>query len=232
MQPNPVYRLSAQLTFGLLIILLGVLFTLDNLEILEARAFLRFWPLALVVFGLVKVLQPGDTPGRMIGIALVAGGSLMVLDRLDLIEFGWRQFWPLLLIVIGGGLLWNSMQRKQRGEFEPSASDATVNLFALMGGYERKVTTQDFRGGELTAIMGGIEIDLRQASMQPGQEAVLNIFALWGGIEIRVPEDWTVVVQGFPIMGGIEEKTSQPKSHPPKRLLVKGTVIMGGAEIH
>jgi hypothetical protein len=45
-------------------------------------------------------------------------------------------------------------------------------------------STPDFRGGELTAVMGGIELDLRNAGLQ--NEATLNVFAMWGGIELKI----------------------------------------------
>ena len=76
--------------------------------------------------------------------------------------------------------------------------------------------------------MGGIEIDLRNASIQT--EAVLNVFAVWGGISIKIPNDWSVVNNGVAIMGGIDD-TSVPNMNANKRLILTGTVIMGGVEI-
>jgi predicted membrane protein len=77
-----------------------------------------------------------------------------------------------------------------------------------MGGFKRRITTPDFRGGEITAIMGGCDLDLRQSSING--VAVLNVFAMCGGITIKVPVDWTVELDGTPIMGGFEEKTIVP----------------------
>lgn len=99
-----------------------------------------------------------------------------------------------------------------------------------MGGVVRSSNSQDFRGGELTAVMGGCEIDLRNAVIKEG-EAQLEIFAFWGGVEIKVPEDWTVVVQVVPIMGGVEDKSVPPKGGASKKLVLSGHCIMGGAEI-
>ena len=57
-----------------------------------------------------------------------------------------------------------------------------------MGGVIRRSNSQTFEGADLTAVMGGCEIDLRQASMAPGGEAVIDVFAFWGGIDVKVPE--------------------------------------------
>jgi hypothetical protein len=104
----------------------------------------------------------------------------------------------------------------------------TVDVTAILGGFERRVHTQDFRGGEVTAVMGGCALDMRAASMTG--EAVIDVFAFWGGVTLKVPPDWTVVLEGTPIMGGFEEKTVSPPDGS-KRLVVRGYAIMGGVEV-
>ena len=100
-----------------------------------------------------------------------------------------------------------------------------------MSGVKKSSNAQTFRGGDLTAVMGGVEIDLRQASMEPGSEVTLDTLALWGGIEIRVPEDWEVRTPGFAIMGGFVDESRPPSEPTGKRLLVGGMALMGGVEI-
>jgi predicted membrane protein len=120
-------------------------------------------------------------------------------------------------------------QRKiHSSPIESSDANSYIKAIAIMGGYRRMNNSQDFKGGELTAIMGGLEIDLREASIKG--EAVIDIFALMGGVEMRVPEDWLVIIEGFPFMGGFEDKTRPPKEST-KRLVIKGTAMMGGLEI-
>jgi predicted membrane protein len=105
-----------------------------------------------------------------------------------------------------------------------------LSATAVLGGVKRLNNSQDFRGGDATAIMGGCEIDLRAASITVPHEPVLEVFAMWGGIQIRVPPDWTVVSRVDPILGGFEDKTAQPKDES-KRFVVRGTVVMGGVEV-
>jgi len=101
-------------------------------------------------------------------------------------------------------------------------------VVAILGGVERRITTPDFRGGEITAVMGGCALDLRESSIL--KEAVLNVFTIWGGINIKVPPDWTVVLNGTPVMGGFSEKTiSAPNGD--KRLVITGYAVMGGVEV-
>jgi len=109
-----------------------------------------------------------------------------------------------------------------------AGTDNVVDVVAVLGGFERRVTTSDFRGGEITAILGGCELDLRESSIV--KEAVINVFATWGGINIKVPPDWTVVLNGTPLMGGFSEKTVTPPDGS-KRLVITGYAIMGGVEV-
>jgi len=79
-------------------------------------------------------------------------------------------------------------------------------------------------------VMGGIELDLRQATLP--EDAVIELFAFWGGIEIWVPREWSVVNQGFALMGSIEDKTGNLPQRPGQpRLVLRGMALMGGVEI-
>jgi hypothetical protein len=104
-------------------------------------------------------------------------------------------------------------------------------LFAMMSGVRRQVTG-GFAGAEATAIMGGVELDLRYSAMD-GDEVIIDTFALWGGIEIWVPTHWEIVSQGLPLMGAFEDKThvTTHGGNRQPRLVVRGVAIMGGVEI-
>jgi hypothetical protein len=104
-------------------------------------------------------------------------------------------------------------------------------LFAMMSGVRRQVTGA-FAGAEATAIMGGVELDLRYSAMD-ADEVIIDTFALWGGIEIWVPTNWEIVSQGLPLMGAFEDKThvTTHGGNRQPRLIVRGVAIMGGVEI-
>jgi predicted membrane protein len=218
---------SSRLVLGTVAIILGILFTLNNLGTIEVGDYLHFWPVALIAFGLAVFLESSKTPGRFAGGILMLAGTLLLLNYLGVIRFHLHDWWPLLLILLGISIIWRGYDRARFADVDPSS---TVSAIAVLGGVERTCGSQDFHGGELTAFMGGCVVDLRKADMKVG-EAVIHTFAFWGGIEIKVPEDWTVSVQGFPIMGGFEEKTQGPKGGPMKLLIIKGFAIMGGVEI-
>lgn len=227
MESRPTNRPTPQLVLGILVIVLGILFTLDNLNILNAGDFLRLWPALLIIFGLMQLSRTGEASSRFLGLVFSTLGILLLLHNLDLLHFRIWDLWPLLLVFVGVAMIWQFFQRRRN---VPGGEISSITAFAILGGVQRTCTSQDFQGGELTAIMGGCEIDLREAAMQ-ADEAVIHTFAFWGGIEIKVPETWTVNVEGFPFMGGFEERTHAPKEGPKKVLRIKGLAVMGGVEI-
>ena len=115
------------------------------------------------------------------------------------------------------------------GDERPEDGSNTFSDLAIMGGVKRTNLSKDFRGGEATAVMGGIEIDLRDAVMDR-EEAVLDVSSVMGGVKIRVPENWTVVSRVSSIMGGFKDNTRHPHRDD-HRLVLKGTVLMGGLKV-
>ena len=109
-------------------------------------------------------------------------------------------------------------------------SGSTFSQFVAWAGIERKVVSADFRGGDVTAIMGGAEIDLRPAQMPAGR-AVVDVTVVWGGVDLFVPADWKVTVEALPLMAGIEDATRAPVGEARGHLVVRGVVLMGGVEI-
>ena len=153
---------------------------------------------------------------------------MLLFDTLNFFRFDVWDYWPLLLVFVGASLI-SRASKRDRGE-QAADSSSNVQSNAILGGIKGTVNSQDFQGGELTAILGGCEIDLREASISEA-EAVLDTFALCGGIKLRVPDDWSVIVRGISLLGEFADKTRPPKTAPEKRLIVKGTAIMGGVEI-
>lgn len=232
--PHP-RNATTQVVLGVLVIAMGLLFLLDNLGFVDMHRAFSFWPMLFVIVGTVKLCDTRTQGGTMLGAAMVGIGVLLMLDRMDIIDFSWRTIWPLVLIGLGGFLVAKAIRGRRAQESgvamldgAPIGAGEVLDVTAILGAYERRVTTQDFRGGEITAVMGGCELDMRGASIRG--EAVINVFAFWGGVTIKCPPDWSVSLQGTPILGGFEEKTIAPPDDS-KRLVIRGYAIMGGVEI-
>lgn len=101
---------------------------------------------------------------------------------------------------------------------------------AILGGRQHSNEFDNFVGGEVTAFMGGVELDFSRSTMS-GTETTLDLFVVMGGVDLRIPTDWVIVDEVGIIMGGIEDQTKVPDPAIAKRLVLNGSVFMGGLHI-
>jgi Cell wall-active antibiotics response 4TMS YvqF/Domain of unknown function (DUF5668) len=196
------------------------------------------------------------------GALMVLGGLLLAQNFHFLHGDTWALIWPIVLIFLGFAFLLRQT-RWQGGGLppgvagamgpgpgagpgagpagpgsnpgpDPAANRADVleekNVF---GGINRRIESQDFQGGHLSAIFGGIELDLRKANIKR-DEIVIEADAVFGGIELTVPEHWRVSVQGAGIFGGYSDETHPlPIAADEKRphLIITGSAVFGGVSV-
>lgn len=231
-------RLTGRLVFGAVVMVLGVLFTLDNLDLVDAGAIIDWWPTLLIAYGLMRLSGVGADRLVARGAFFTLLGSWWLLKNLGFIGFGLGEMWPLIMIAVGFALITGAM-RMNIGLSGPwfgrpardSNDDSTISAFALWSGTGRKVVSKEFRGGDVTAIMGGHEIDLRGAAPPANGRVELDLFVWWGGVDLRIPEDWKVSLEGVVLMGGVEDHSRAPVGEPRGHLILKGLVVMGGVEV-
>jgi predicted membrane protein len=229
--------LTPRLIVGLAIALFGVVLVMDRLNLVIADQVLRWWPVVIVAVGALIFRQTRHVGAGANGIVVMVIGGWLLLNTLGIVRLRfWELFWPMVLIGIGTVLVMQAL--RQRTPDGANASDDTMTIFAVLGGAKRSSLSTRFRGGEVTAFMGGFQIDLRQAVIPPGEEAVLDMMVGMGGGEIIVPASWNVATPIVPIMGGVDDKRLAPvpgsvdyggKAAP--RLVVRGLLMMGGIEI-
>lgn len=231
---------------GILLIGLGVLFLLDNLNILEARwVFRNLWPLLIMAWGAARI-KFGSGGEQIAGWVALAFGGLLLSNRL----FGWDinvfgLFWPLILIAIGFSMFFRSSSpwrasppgatvgsRPEGGDGPGGFADQTASLneTAFITGVKRRNVSQTFRGGRITTFMGSVEIDLRESRMAD-DSARIDIEAFLGHVELRVPRDWSVESHLSSTMGHVEDRSEHPIDPASKRLVLEGTAFMGHVEI-
>lgn len=220
---------SGRLVFGLLLLAFGLLWTLDNLNIVETENVLRFWPAPLLAWGLCMLTGLLCRRRPLAGAIWTVIGAWLLLWELDVLPFGLFDLWPIFLIFVGVTLV---VRAWRGGAFSSSATEKepSMNAFVIMGGIERKVSAVSFRGGEVNAIMGGADIDLRGATLAP-EGAMIDVFAMFGGVDIIVPEGWRVIGHVTPLLGGFEDSTVPPTNPSAPTLTVRGMAVMGGVEV-
>lgn len=219
--------------WGGVILFIGVVLLLDHLGVISAEGLWRFWPMILVVAGIVNIL---DECRRIWGVCLLLAGILLELGQFGLVHVTWALLWPVMIIGIGLSLMWGSIKARKAGlgSEQATTGPGALNELAIFSGVEKRIMGKNFRGGRLVAVFGGIEIDLWQAEME-GDEAVLQIDAIFGGVEIRVPDTWLVSSHGQGIFGGYSDSTHlrppTDPAQPRKTLVIRGAAVFGGVEI-
>jgi hypothetical protein len=230
---------SGRVIPAVVLIGIGALFLLSNMGLIPSMNWFDFWPVILIVIGAVKL---ADTPrgGNYTGGTILLGiGVAFLASNLRVLPFPVWDLWPVLLIWIGVVLLFQRFTWPDLGRWDPSRWDWTsnsvasgdLNLTAAFSGGKRRIVTDDFRGGVISAVFGGFELDLRKAVMKTNS-AVLKIDAVFGGVEMRIPEEWCAVVEGVGIFGGYSDETLHPPMTPEtKRLILKGGAVFGGVVV-
>lgn len=231
---------TPQLVIGLAIIAAGILFLLGNLGYDYVHVVLRYWPVVLILIGASKLLRARHVAGAIgAGLWMVAG-TWLLLTHLQLVSLGFWDaldtYWPLLLVAAGLSIVMRSIRRRGRQRHQVMDSDDHLRMTALLGATKRASSATALASGELTAIMGGVDLDLRRATLALAngsgrREAVLEVFAMWGGIEVHVPEGWVVDGRVFPLLGAFEDKTRPVPDERAPRLVIRGMAVMGGVEV-
>lgn len=226
---------------GIILILLGLGFLMREVMGFNFNFYLKtYWPSILIIIGLVKLFDRRSS--RVGSIILILIGGLLQANFLDLIDYNiWTLFWPILLIIFGISLLIpkkdkddketrNYFYRKTKHSYNNVSSEDLLQETVVLSGLSTRNQSRTFKGGTITTILGGMDIDLRGAEIVDG-EAVLQVSVLLGGVDILVPPHWRVEISGTPILGGWGNKTTLNNDLDAPVLKIKSFVALGGLDI-
>ena len=242
------------LFFGLLVALAGTLLLAMNLGWLDAqlRHIVFSWPMIFVFFTVVSLIN------RNLLSALVFLGlsTFFLLPRIagaypnaiPWIDSGFAAtYWPALLIFMGiciavglhlgkGSfiLIFNGQKGSIFSTSEGvTGKDGIYRRAVVFGGAEDVFLEPVFRGGEVSAVFGGVELDLRKTTLPEG-DTHLDVSVVFGGLELILPKEWKVINEVGAAFGGVED--SRKTQHTievdeSRRLIIRGAVVFGGMEI-
>ena len=238
--------------FGVILIVVGVILILERLNLIpESMAdMLISWQMLLIGIGVLSLIGGNRTAGI---ILIVIGGTFMIPELITVPHEVRKIYWPLILVAIGIIILMRQRdhQRLNKGNDpiinvprndEPKSSNSSYNTdsfntfddFVIFGGREIFVTSQALAGGKATSIFGGIEFDLRKASLQSGG-AVIDCVSVFGGCGFKIPMDWNVRNEVTTIFGAFTDKRGDTYNDryydPSKTLVIKGISMFGGIEV-
>ena len=229
---------------GAALIAIGALFLIDALGVADVGAVLVWTPSLFIAFGLWRMVARRfrGILGPSIIVLVSALVQMNMLDVDSIISF------PAILIAAGVLLLLGRKRLLGGGapspqnraaapaaageEVEFEMDDGFLRVNAALGSANMRVTTDDFRGGEVRAVMGSAKLDMRDLGA-PSPPAALDVNCVMGEIALRVPPDWSVRIDSSAVMG--EAKDERPRSLDAQSaapdLIITGAVVMGSLKI-
>ena len=231
---------------GIFIVIAGVLFLLKKTGV-EFPHWLLSWKTLLIAAGLVSFIKHGFR--KIFWIFPVAIGVIFILTEEFQVPHISQFIWPVAIILIGLMIIFKPRGRRhhrgwhhhRHNHHEWSSKDWAstddpddfVRSSTTFGAIKKNIVSKDFKGGEVKAVFGGVELNFIQADIK--DKAVLELTAVFGGIKLVVPANWEIQSELHTFCGGIEDNRPVDNSlnaDAKKVLLLKGNATFGGIEIH
>jgi predicted membrane protein len=232
---------------GLLVVGAGVLFLLREMG-LWLPSWLFTWQMLLIAIGFYTGVKHSFRKLSWL-VLVIIGVAFMIQDfypELTLSKF----IWPVVIILVGVGIIlkptrkkedkWKRWKEKCRRDWkynEYYSTDGTgvqdrLEINAVFGSVKRHIDSKQFRGGEISAVFGGAEVDLTKADFSGVIHLEVN--AVFGGTRLIIPANWTIKSELNAVAGSVEDKRPvQPGNQDEsKKVILEGNAVFGGIEIH
>jgi predicted membrane protein len=218
---------------GVILVLVGLFLVLRNTGFFPGfiENIIFSWPMLLITIGVVITI--GSSGSKTSGVIVMAVGAFFLIPHIFRETFDVNMFWPSIFIIIGVIFIFSRRRGWNPVSTGPQTGDDYIDYVHVFSGGERQIVSDNFRGGKVTAVFGGSEIDLTKAILAPGVSE-LEIACVFGGTTIIVPDDWNVKIEVVPVLGGFGDSR---KLNPgriidtTKQLVIKGAVVFGGGEV-
>ncbi|MES2559342.1 MAG: DUF5668 domain-containing protein [Bacteroidota bacterium] len=220
---------------GIIVLIVGATLLARQLGVVFP-GWLFTWPVIIIIIGIyIGARHMFRNPGWVI---MVAVGSVFLLDNIytdiNITTF----FWPLFIMAAGLFMIIKPRRKTQQAidEWEhttvytENVDDDVIETVSVFGGVKKNILSKNFKGGEITCVIGGAEINLSQADIQG--RVVLEVTQVLGGTKLIIPSNWDVQPEMVAVLGGIEDKRKVQNTEPTDKILViRGTSVLGGIEI-
>lgn len=223
----------SNIILGLLFIGIGVIIGLNVLDIIDINVFFEgWWTLFIIIPCLVGLIHDKDKTGSIIGIVI---GIFLLLCCQDIITFDlfFKMIIPVILVIIGLSIIFKEAigtKIKKRIEvLNKDLKDQKI-ISAIFSAQELNYENEEFKGIDLEAVFGGIDIDLSSSIIQ--EDIVINAKAIFGGIDIIVPKNVNVLVSSTSVFGGVDNDVKNATEEGLITIYINAKCIFGGIDIN
>jgi predicted membrane protein len=230
---------------GVLLAMVGILIFLKQAGYVVLPSWSMSWPVIMIVIGIFMAITNGFKDMNWM-VLIIIGGVFLTNNLFPELQLR-KYILPIILVSVGFSILIWSLANKKSGSsdteygglfsesigYQHSTSpEDYIKISSILSGINKKVTSTNFKGGKISCMLGGAEIDLSKAEIQ--EVAVININEVWGGVKLIVPPHWQIESNLSVIMGAIDDKRryyTPITSEPSKTLVLNGSLLMAGVEI-
>ena len=217
---------------GLLLIALGLIFGLNALGITDINIFFDgWWTLFIIIPCALGLFDNQDKTANIIGLIIGIALLLMCWDILDL-SLIMKLFFPSILVFAGVTMILKSLgtDRQARNFIETNSPNPNAQEYcATFSGLDLSFQGQHFEGAKLTAVFGGIDLDLTGAIID--RDIIIEATAIFGSIDMTVPQNYRVRICSNSIFGGVSDDGNHPREEGLITVFVNGKCMFGGVNI-
>ena len=216
---------SSNIIWGLVLIVLGIIFGLNALELTNINVFFPgWWTLFIIIPSFVGLITESEKTWSL--ITLIIGVVLLLgINNKVSFELVYKLLLPTILIIIGFSLLMkDTISKKLKDQLEHALRGK--DNYSVTFAEEKKTISSEFKGCELDAVFGTIELDLTDAEIK--QDCVIKTSAIFGSILIRVPKEVKVETLSTSILGSTD---NNKKGGTKPTIFVEAFNLFGGTDI-
>lgn len=223
---------NKNILWGIVLVIIGVIVGLNALNITNIDIFFNgWWTLFIIIPSLIGLLNEKDKTGNIIGLII---GIVLLLGVQNIINFDliWKLILPMIIIIFGLSLIFgNTFNNKINKEIKKINNKKGKNEEYCSTFSQQKIDFDDeeFKGASLTAVFGGITLDLRKA--QINEDVVIDTTSVFGGIDIYVPDNIKIKVKSTSIFGGVDNKKIKNDNEKEHIIYINASCIFGGVDI-
>ena len=209
------------------------------------------WPLLLIAIGLLIGIRHGFRNAGWI-ILVVIGGVFLLDEQMPELNFH-DYLGPILIIALGAFFIirprrmfrdrfqgwqsdkidkWTTSSGLTGSENQETDSNEFIRINSIFSGVKRTILSKDFKGGYISCVFGGAEIDMTQADITG--KVVIRMEEVFGGVKLMIPPRWIVQNEIEGVFHGVDDKrnyNSGVQPDPNKVLILKGSCVFAGIEI-
>ena len=220
----------SNLLWGLVFIIVGVIFGLNALDITHINIFFDgWWTLFIIVPCFIGLFKDNEKTSNLIGLII---GLCLLLGCLDVLEFTiiWKLMVPAILVMIGLSFVFkDTINKKVKKEIKQLNKKDAKEYFSCFSGQTIDFDKEEFKGCTLSAIFGSVKCDLKNSIIK--EDVVINVTSIFGGIDILIPEDVNVKINSTSIFGGVSDERKNKTKDAKHTIYINATAMFGGVEL-